>query len=135
MKKLIALILIIALAAPVALADIDLSGMTFDELMDLQQQLTAALWASDGWQEVEVPVGYYVVGDDIPAGRWSVTSDGYIFIRLYSSLKQYLAGNDWIGGYGGEAGSKVNLTLADGEVLEVVSTPIIFTPGTSLGFK
>ncbi len=53
-------------------ADIDLSGMTYDELVALKDQINLAIWNSEEWQEVEVPQGVWEVGADIPAGKWEI---------------------------------------------------------------
>lgn len=54
---------------------IDLSGMSYDELVALKDQINLAMWQSDEWQEVEVPQGVWLVGEDIPAGHWSIKTD------------------------------------------------------------
>lgn len=73
MKKLFALILVLILAAGTAAADLpDLSGLSFDELVALRDQLNLAMWSSQEWQEVTVPVGVWEVGKDIPAGHWTI---------------------------------------------------------------
>lgn len=50
----------------------DLSGMTYDELIALKDQINLAIWNSQEWQEVTVPQGVWKVGEDIPAGTWTV---------------------------------------------------------------
>jgi len=74
MKKLITIILILALAIPASsLADLpDLSGLSFDELIQLKSKLNIAIWNCQEWQEVTVPPGVWEVGKDIPEGHWSI---------------------------------------------------------------
>ena len=73
MKKLVAQFPAIVLAAGFALAEgIDLSGMSYDELVALKDRINLAMWQSDEWQEVTVPQGVWKVGEDIPAGHWTV---------------------------------------------------------------
>ena len=73
MKKLICFLLLLALLLPFsASADVDLSGLSFDELVALREQLNLLLWNSAEWKHVEVPKGVYVVGRDIPAGHWTL---------------------------------------------------------------
>lgn len=82
MKKIYALILtaILILAIPtVAFAtsgklNIDLSKLSYDELVELKDQINLAIWNCQEWQEVEVPHGVWQVGKDIPAGTWTVTA-------------------------------------------------------------
>ena len=75
MKKLFVLLLaVLLLFAGSAAADpVDLSGMTFDQLVALRDQLNLAIWNSQEWQEVTVPIGVWTVGEDIPAGHWTIT--------------------------------------------------------------
>lgn len=72
MKKLILLVLALMLCAS-ALAEVDLSGLTFDELVDLRDRAQRAMWDCEEWQEVTVPQGIWRVGEDIPFGHWTVT--------------------------------------------------------------
>jgi hypothetical protein len=73
MKKLICLILVFSMLVPCALAEsIDLSGMTFEELVALKEKINLAIWQCQEWQEVTVPQGVWKVGEDIPAGTWTV---------------------------------------------------------------
>lgn len=72
MKKLLLALLALSLICSVALAEVDLSGMTFEELVALKDQINLAIWNSDEWQEVTVPMGVWLVGEDIPAGHWTI---------------------------------------------------------------
>ena len=75
MKKLAALVVALILVSSVAFAttvSFDFSGLSLAQLIEVQQQLTMAMWATEEWQEVEVPQGVWVVGEDIPAGTWTV---------------------------------------------------------------
>ena len=75
MKKLIAIILTLALIMPAAsLADLpDISGLSYDELVQLKDQINLAIWNSQEWQEVTVPAGAWKIGVDIPVGHWSIS--------------------------------------------------------------
>ena len=73
MKRFIAIIVCLLLIVCAAQAeDLDLSGMSFDELVKLKEKLNLAIWNSQTWQEVTVPPGIWEIGADIPAGHWSV---------------------------------------------------------------
>ena len=75
MKRVICCILLVFTLFPFALAeDIDLSGMTLDELLVLRQRVQFAMVQTDEWQAVRVPVGVWEIGKDIPAGHWSITA-------------------------------------------------------------
>lgn len=68
MKRMIPLILAILLAITPALAEIDLSSMTLDELIELHEQVQLALFEQA--KSVTVPQGTWLVGKDIPAGTY-----------------------------------------------------------------
>ena len=73
MKKVISFVLCLALCCSVALAEVDLSGMSFDELVALKDKINLAIWNSQEWQEVTVPQGVWLVGEDIPEGHWTIS--------------------------------------------------------------
>lgn len=81
MKKLFVFVLLLSIVSTCALAEIDLSGMTYAELVALKDQINLAIWNSQEWQEVEVPQGVWLVGEDIPAGHWSISS-----VAKYASI-------------------------------------------------
>lgn len=74
MKKVITIViaLILAMTACATAEDIDLSGLTLDELIALRQRITMAMWETEEYQEVIVPPGIWIVGEDIPAGTWTI---------------------------------------------------------------
>ncbi len=80
MKKLVSLILCMALlliSLP-ALAQIDLSSLSFDELLSLNTQVVTEITSRAEWKEVTVPAGVYEVGVDIPVGYWTISaSEGF----------------------------------------------------------
>lgn len=137
MKKVIMLVLALVLAGSLALAEVDLSGMTFDELVDLRNQVDQAIWASDGWQEVVVPGGEYEVGPEIPAGKWTISTDSLMtMMDVYKSAEKK-------GDFTGLEDSKVlsegetyNVTLKEGQYVTITGA-VTFKPYTSaaLGFK
>lgn len=139
MKKLLIVLTVLALLCPVVIAEnIDLSGMSFEELIDLRAAVDAAIWASDGWQEVDVPGGVYVIGEDIPAGRWSVASKSAIAsFTLYPQKSDYTEKTyNYLVLQMLSEGESYTLECSEGNCLEL-STSVTFTPftGASLGFK
>ena len=80
MKKLLALLLVfLSLTIPVlAETEVDLSAMSLYDLVALKDRINLAIWNSEEWQEVTVPQGVWLVGEDIPEGHWSIAcTDGY----------------------------------------------------------
>ena len=73
MKRFLCCLFVLVLLPVVSLADLpDLSGLSFDELVQLRERINLAIWNSQEWQEVTVPPGVWEIGADIPAGHWSV---------------------------------------------------------------
>lgn len=143
-------ILISSFAFQSALADVDLSGMSFDELVALRNQIDQAIWASDGWQEVSVPAGVYHVGEDIPAGKWTIRpadsqtaevyygaglKDGGASIDDVYDAVQITSPDDAYAEYNDVA--SVSWTLEDGSYIKVESSSVVFTPfsGNAFSFK
>ena len=122
MKKVMTIFITLALVlalAPAAFADVDLSGMTFDELVALRDQIDLAIWNSQEWQEVEVPQGVWRVGEDIPAGKWTVkpVSGGQTYVKIGASLN--------------ETGTAIDLSKSSGELLRAEDWPK-FNPKTDV---
>lgn len=102
---IIALILVLSISA-VCFADnsaqtadaaqIDLSAMTYEELVALKDKINLAMWESKDWEEVTVPQGVWTVGEDIPAENWTVSAaDGaYSRITVCNKLNKLKTGAD-----------------------------------------
>ena len=75
MKRFFCLLFVLVFLPLVSLADLpDISGLSFDELVLLRDQLNLAIWNSKEWQEVKVPIGVWKIGDDIPVGKWTISA-------------------------------------------------------------
>ena len=76
MKKKCILILTIVVLLSIflssAVAEINLSSLTYKELLMLRDQLSKELMTRPEWKEVTVPAGDWIVGKDIPAGVYSI---------------------------------------------------------------
>lgn len=146
-----ALVLLLALA-PAAFADVDLSGMTFDELVALKDQINLAIWNSAEWQEVEVPQGVWQVGADIPAGKWTikVNSGHYSIISIGPKLNDTKTGlaypykaaqmvyNPNYHLYTAGKQTEWTVDFVEGDYVFVDDEPAVFTPYAGkpfLGFK
>lgn len=146
MKKLvllasIAIMLILFSLVPVTLAetqDIDLSKMSYAELVALKDKINLAIWNSQEWQEVTVPVGVYQIGVDIPAGYWTISplKGMYVGISLGYTLDKTLTyiTDAYPNTY---TASSVSWYLEEGYI-EIWDAPAIFTPYAGkpdFGFK
>ena len=122
----------------------DLSDFSYDELLQLRADVDAALWASDGWQEVTVPTGVYIVGEDIPAGKWSIEigdpeSEYYTLcsVATYGTPDDYYKSLGCVSSATLQPGIPYTLNIIDGQLLKISGNRILFHPftGASLGFK
>ena len=126
--------------------------MSFSELLALREQVNAALWASDDWQSVTVPAGIYVIGREIPAGRWTIRPvDGHTAnISIGDTLDASKTALDYMGVYGFEQITSpsasysqyntiesVSWDLTDGYYLAIDNASVIFEPyiGPSFSFN
>ena len=154
----IGVLVALMLLGSVATAEIDLSGMSYDELIELKDRIDKAIWESAEWQEVTVPQGYvYLVGEDIPAGHWTIgVCDGaYSQITIGTTLKengkevkhtshdkryyyQNIVSPTRFTYDAGEDMSFFDYVFEEGDYVEVKGGDVIFTPYSgkaSLGFK
>ena len=131
MKRIIALLtalLLLCAGCMTALAEgeTDLSGMTDEELLELDQkikeELTGRGYFAEGQDEIYP--GSYTVGKDIREGDFIFTlEEGYrtwVELRLYASEEDFEEEEDPEDEYvTSKLGSRFNLLLKDGMVLTV----------------
>jgi hypothetical protein len=134
MKKLITLLLIAALLLPAAaLADLpDISGLTVEELIELNHQIQLRLFSEQLVNGVKVPPGTYIIGEDIPAGTYRVEiTGGTGFYDLNQKAGGYLIAS-------GLTGSLYDVTeigkmvLEDGNELKLYNSTFVLYPYTGL---
>lgn len=154
MKKIICAILSLAIVMAVSAAafadDIDLSALTWEELLELKSAITLEQWSRDEWEEVEVPQGVYKVGEDIPAGKWTVTckTGRNCYFEFGEALREDGHSVSWRGTHdlvyiykdAGSDGKQTEYTFEakDGHYIIINDAPATFTPYTGtqdLGFK
>ena len=146
MKKVLSLILtLVLLIGSVALAEIDLTGMSFNELRILYEQVQQALIDTKQGGTVKVGIGVYEVGKDIPAGKWTVTVPGNncAFVYIFPSYEAYLDSEynflDFQLIYSTEysklregSNTEMNMTIREGQCIRVEDATVYFTPFDSL---
>ena len=155
MKRTLCIILAFALVlslAPAAFAEWDLSGLSFDDLVALRDQIDLAIWSSAEWQEVTVPQGLYKVGADIPAGKWTIRapSGEANSVKIGSQLddngtdvnfrgdSRMICGENYTGWTVSGACDSWTVELRDDQYVCIKNGSAVFTPYAgkpSLGFK
>lgn len=90
MKKLVILIAVIVMVcmSAVSAEDVtyDLKNLSLAELIEVRDLVQQYMWASDEYQSVTVPQGVWVVGLDIPAGKWNVKcahGEGFLMSKCF----------------------------------------------------
>lgn len=127
MKKLVCALLALCLLPVIAFADFDLSAMSVDELAALNKAVVMELMTRKDFKQVSVPTGVYTIGEDIPAGTYSLKASGSWF-----SLKILDQNGKKVDSFSLE--SEIGkLTLNEGETIEITSGAV-FTPYAGLGF-
>ncbi len=147
---------LVLLLPTLALAEIDLSGLSYNELVALKDRINKAMWESQEWQEVSVPQGVYEIGKDIPAGHWSITAAQGQSVAVTWGTKLNEAKTDldivWEKGfyeyeslvsptyeyYNASDRTEVDFDMQAGQYLVVSNGQVVFTPykgKPSLGFK
>ena len=116
MKRFLCIAFCVVLFPVFALADLpDISGLSYNELVQLKDHTNLAMWNSQEWQEVTVPAGVWEVGKDIPEGHWSISlavEDQLTHIVYTDILDEF--GKDVTYGWKGWHGSLCNKKNKDG---------------------
>lgn len=85
MKRALCILIVLLIALPLpclASENIDISSMTFDELISLRDKITKEITSRPEWKDVTVPAGVYEIGTDIPAGHWTISYNGNILAMV-----------------------------------------------------
>ena len=132
----------------------DFSGLSLAELAELQSRITLAMFETDEWQEVEVPQGVYKIGEDIPAGKWTIrpVNGGHTYVywgdmlkpsglslsgsgKIYEYANLYSKTHEW---YRTDDQTEITFDMQDGQYFIVDMGVAVFTPyagAPKLNFK
>ena len=148
MKRIVAMIAALLFFIAPAFADVDLSSISLEELIELRQQINLELWNRTQIKSVTVPPGVYVIGKDIPAGHWSITTEKGNLYKwsnvIYCSRLDGTGKNPSYSGLyysdtvkypGSEALvglTTIDIDMKDGMYLIIQYDPVVFTPYTGI---
>ena len=127
-----------------AFAEVDLSGMSYDDLVSLSKQVGMAIMQSDEFDSVTVPMGIWEVGVDIPEGTWIITPEKSMCMIVYgksidesgNDMNQFDSGNSGVDLY--NSNDSWRFTAKSGNYVCIKIGPAVFTSdtgSTGLGFK
>ena len=138
MKKLFALALVLALLITGVAAEgaFDFSKISDSALLELNSQLQQEIfsrWSS--WIGVKVPQGVYLIGRDIPAGRFTITAmegtaEVAVSVRKANAEALEVGDTYYLGTFYG-AGT-VNVDLEEGDTLQIQFADVSIRLYTSL---
>lgn len=133
MKRFLITLLVVCMIIPVAAAE-DLSSLSYDQLVELRDQISAEIVSRPEWKEVEVPLGQWVVGKDIPAGTYRIYAPKQALINVWKVAPEDYSNGGLLVNQIIRAESEFGrLVLEEGWVFTTTKT-VIFTPPASLGF-
>ena len=152
MKRIIcSVIAVMLLSCTVPASEIDLSGLSYMELVLLKGKINLAIWNSQEWQEVEVPQGVWEVGADIPAGKWEIKAlpGAYTHVTYGNELKnggtdvktkayEFIYDPEFIRYDPNSDVTSWIIELEEGYYVEIDEGPAVFMPYSGkpdLGFK
>ena len=122
MKRLFAIVMaaVMLFSIPAFAADLDLSGMTTEELVALQDSIQTELNSRGYNKNDEIATGVFVVGQDIRAGIFSYEAIEDTTLFVYENSEKYNSREplSTILIFKGQNGT---ISLADNQVMEIVS--------------
>lgn len=127
------LVLTMGVSGTALAADIDLTGMSLDELVELQNNIVAEIDSRTNVGKDVIPCGVYVVGTDIKEGSFKLSTDedNYTDVLVFEdedTYKTYAADhkavNPLFSAFVGLSGS-TTVNLKTGEVLYIYSGEMI----------
>ena len=135
MKKIAVFILVIVLLfGAVSCAEgLDLSTLDDKQLIDLSTAVQKEIIKRDLDKKVKVPSGTYIVGEDIPAGDYTVRPTGIaLIIEIYKD--EVKLGNR-TGIFSANQGEIIGkISLKEGDIIEITMGGSIFEKYVGLGF-
>lgn len=113
---------------------IDLSTLTYSELLNLRSEVECAIIQSEEWRTVTVPVGIYDIGSDIPAGAYSLisapTNTTTVSLLVLDSSGATIRTWNLL-----TAGSEIGrISFDEGQSILISGGEIVFTPYVGLGW-
>lgn len=126
MKKFLGFLLAVLLLPVFASAEVDVKALSTEELLALRVSIVDELMARGEMKSANVPAGEYVVGEDIPAGSYSITTDQLLVTIVIG---------DYDGMYVVSPDSPVGkLTLKAGDKIQITGK-IVLTKYAGLSFE
>ena len=140
MKKVFCIfLLIIIFASSAAAEELDVSKLSYEQLTDLYRKTQMEIMARPEWKEVQIPIGEWRIGEDIPAGNYTLVyiGDDCTNIEIWGMEKDDF---NSAGGYlmgevlSPEENTIGKVSLKDGTLLVISMGSVMMYPYKGLGF-
>lgn len=136
--KLLAVILALHMLPSIAAAEPDLTSMSYDDLIALQQSVSFEIAKRPENERMTLSMGLWEVGVDIPSGSYLVACDGDAFCQAVCGTTVDASGNAMSyldkGNVGEmlEAGETWRVRLTDGMFLYIAYHSATLTPYSAI---
>ena len=137
MKRILSVIVAVIMMSSFAFAEeYDFSALktlTYDDLVILQKAVEKEIMSRPEWKEVDVPSGDWKVGEDIPAGTYSIKTNSFMaMVDVWKKEKNDYT-NQELSAVLTKDSPIGKVELKDGWTVSVTYS-VIFSPFVSLGF-
>lgn len=137
-KVLVAVIVLVTMFACcfTCAEEVDLSSFSYNDLISLQKRINKEIMSRPEWKEVTVPVGTWKVGEDIPAGTYSISGGKFMAtLTIYKTAEKNFSDMVEMYTFSGMTSNTVGrVTLKEGQYVEIETEALTFAPPISLGF-
>lgn len=125
MKRVFVALLVLCMLFVSASAE-DLSSLSLDQLRALSQAINAEIIGRAEWTGADVPAGFWIVGQDIPAGVYSISvaDKSGAYLTVSDASGRYVT----YGGVRKEKDTIGKIELKDGFTVEIDGGPLHFAP-------
>ena len=132
MKKLLAVILLLCMLMPCAVAE-DVTAMSDDALKALYIAVKEELMARKLWDEATLPAGVYVAGKGLPEGTYECTATSNGLVKIYKNYDDFAKDEVCIDWFSVDEGEKFTMTLY-GDICYFVKFNSTVRPFTGLSW-
>ena len=142
MKRLfVGIVFVLALVSVLSVsAQYDLSGFSYTDLQNIVAQAQKEMMTRPEFQSVEVPVGLYVVGREIPAGTWTLSRTGTRNPSVttgteLSNQNEIMINLAYYSVWLNDDAPVQNITLEEGKYVQVERAAVVFSTPTGVSFS
>ena len=134
MKRLLCLALVLLFVVPAFAEGLpDISKLSKEQLLELNGQICKQIELLDEFEPFEVPVGYWIVGENIPAGEYCISVknlDRYSYVNIPREKNN---GKEYNHSMGNED-ELPYVVLVEGAEVNIFTSSVMFSPAKPVKF-